>query len=88
MADQRIQYTELMVGAGHPTKADTLNRLALVGHNTDGSHKMWVDVKEAYGAVGDGVTDDTTAISDALANARQIIFPYGTYPVTGDTLTG
>ncbi len=88
MADQRIQFTELMVGAGHPTKADTLNRLALVGHNTDGSHKAWVDVKEAYGAVGDGVTDDTTAISDALANARQIIFPYGTYLITGDTLAG
>lgn len=28
MADQRIQYTEEMVGAGHSTKADTLNRLA------------------------------------------------------------
>ena len=28
-----------MVGSGHPTKADTLNRLALVEHNTDGTHK-------------------------------------------------
>ena len=28
-----------MVGAGHPTKSDTLNRLSLVEHNTDGSHK-------------------------------------------------
>ena len=40
MADQRIQYTEYMVGAGHPTKADTLNRHANVEHNTDGTHKM------------------------------------------------
>jgi len=39
MADQRIQYTEEMVGAGHPTKSDTLNRLSLVEHNTDGTHK-------------------------------------------------
>lgn len=40
MADQRILYTERMVGAGHPTLADTLNRLSLVEHNTDGTHKM------------------------------------------------
>ncbi len=38
MADQRIQYTEELVGAGHPTKADTLNRLVLVEHNPDGTH--------------------------------------------------
>jgi len=30
------------VGSGHPTKADTLNRLALVEHNTDGTHKIGV----------------------------------------------
>ena len=40
MADQRIQYTEYMVGAGHPTKEDTLNRHANIEHNTDGTHKM------------------------------------------------
>lgn len=40
MADQTIVYTEEMVGSGHPTKADTLNRLALVAHNTDGTTKM------------------------------------------------
>lgn len=39
MADQRIQYTENMVGAGHPTLDDTLNRLTLVEHDTDGTHK-------------------------------------------------
>ncbi len=39
MVDQRIQYTEEMVGAGHPSKADTLNRLDLIEHNTDGTHK-------------------------------------------------
>lgn len=36
--DKRIQYTEEMVGANHPTKTDTLNRLPLVEHNTNGTH--------------------------------------------------
>ncbi|RJX36470.1 MAG: hypothetical protein C4525_00680 [Desulfarculus sp.] len=39
MADLRIQYDEEMVGAGHPTKDDTLNRLVLAEHNQDGTHK-------------------------------------------------
>ncbi len=38
MADLRIQSTEEMIGAGHATKADTLNRLALVEHGSDGVH--------------------------------------------------
>lgn len=36
MSDMRIQYTEEVVGAGHPTKGDTLNRLALVEADEDG----------------------------------------------------
>lgn len=39
MSDLRIQYTEEMVGAGHPTKDDTLNRLVLADHDNDGSHR-------------------------------------------------
>lgn len=38
-ADQRIAYTEEMVGSGHPTKSDTLNRLATVEHSNDGTHQ-------------------------------------------------
>lgn len=38
MTDQRIQYTEKMVGAGYPTLPDTLNRITLVEHNNDGTH--------------------------------------------------
>lgn len=37
-ADQRIQATEFMVGANHATLADTLNRLTLIEHDTDGTH--------------------------------------------------
>ena len=39
MADQRIQYTEETVGANHATKTDVLNRLILIEHNNDGTHK-------------------------------------------------
>jgi hypothetical protein len=69
MADQRIQYNEQLVGAGHPAKTDTVNRLSLVEHNNDGTHKyeFAIDVRK-YGAVGDGVTDDTAAIVAAIAS--------------------
>jgi hypothetical protein len=40
MTDQRAQYNEEAVGANHPTKADVINRLTLVGHNNDGTHKI------------------------------------------------
>lgn len=45
---------------------------------------MFVNVKDpTYGAVGDGVTDDTTAILAALASGGGIVFfPPGTYNVT------
>jgi len=42
VADLRIAYDEEMVGAGHPTKEDTLNRLVLAEHNSDGTHKNGV----------------------------------------------
>ena len=47
MSDQRILYTEKMVGAGHPTLPDTLNRLPLVEHNTDGTHKFTTATTES-----------------------------------------
>src|SRR3990167_5156612 len=74
MTDLRIQHTEKMTGAGHPTKADTLNRLALIGHNSDGTHKGWIDISET-GAVGDGSTDDTAAIQAAVATGKDVFIP-------------
>lgn len=45
-----------------------------------------VDVKD-YGAVGDGSTDDTSAISSAIATGSSVYFPKGTYLVSSLTLT-
>lgn len=42
----------------------------------------WVDVR-AFGAEGDGVTDDTTAIQDAINAGKKIIFPEGIYLISG-----
>jgi hypothetical protein len=47
---------------------------------------------ETYGAVGNGVADDTTAIQNALnaavaAGGGQVIVPQGTYNVTGLSVT-
>jgi Pectate lyase superfamily protein len=55
-----------------------------------GPFPSWANVKTNYGAVGDGVTDDTAAIQKAL-NALgptnpTLYFPAGTYRITG-TLT-
>ena len=39
---------------------------------------QFVNVK-SYGAVGDGVTNDTTAIANAIATGKSVFFPKGTY---------
>lgn len=65
MTDLRIQFREEMVGAGHPAKTDTLNRLTLVEHNNDGTHKAFADV-HSYGAIGNGAANDTAAFEAAI----------------------
>ena len=47
-ADQRIQYTEQMVGAGHPTLTDTINRHGIVEHNNDGTHGLLTQVIDPW----------------------------------------
>lgn len=46
---------------------------------------QYVSVKD-FGAKGDGVTDDTAAIQNALDNSYDVFFPAGNYKVSG-TLT-
>ena len=40
MANQRILYSEEMVGDNHPTKTDTLNRHGMIEHNEAGKHNV------------------------------------------------
>lgn len=73
----------------------TLNSYLLVAHNADGTlialPPNWTNpLSEVYGAVGNGTTDDTTAINAALAATPQggtCFLPGGhTYKISG-TLT-
>lgn len=51
---------------------------------------IYVNVKDpTYGAIGDGVTDDTTAISNAITAAAGgiVFFPPGTYKISTLTIT-
>jgi len=43
--------------------------------------ESWVNVKD-YGAVGDGITDDTVAIQNAINTGKNIYFPNGVYAIT------
>lgn len=43
----------------------------------------WADVR-AYGAVGDGVTDDTAAIQAAINTTKNVRFPKETYLITSE----
>jgi len=44
MADLTYKSNEYVVGSGHATLEDTINRLALVEHNTDGTHKIDIGI--------------------------------------------
>lgn len=88
-------YTELVVARGHPTFTDVDNRalrqlLTNSGYNPDsiftGFQGPLFNVK-AYGALGDGVADDTAAIqltvtAAGVAPGAEVFFPPGTYLVS------
>ncbi|MBI2401109.1 MAG: hypothetical protein HYV23_08675 [Deltaproteobacteria bacterium] len=85
MADLRIQFNEEMVGTGHPVKADTLNRLSLVEHNNDGTHKYnltgrkELDLREflPVGFVTNGSVDYSDEIQECITNGQRIYLPAG-----------
>ena len=72
-----FQYAERVTGV--ETEIDSLKE------------RMFVNVKD-YGAVGNGVVDDTdaieTAITAGIANSMPVFFPSGTYLVSGISMTG
>jgi hypothetical protein len=77
------------VGGSSNTWGTELDAWLLTAHNADGSLKNYFINVKAYGAVGDGVTDDTTAIQAALNAALTggiIFFPAGTYIITASLL--
>lgn len=95
MADLRIKFNEEMVGAEHPVKADTLNRLSLVEHNSDGTHKYDHTTSVARYLPSTYVTDGsviyTTEIQAALDAGGDVVFPAGTFKtgtLTIDATTG
>ena len=51
--------------------------------NVQAKLRQYVSVQD-FGATGDGVTDDTDAINNALAINDAVYFPPGTYLTTGD----
>jgi hypothetical protein len=80
MADQRIQATENMVGANHPTLADTLNRLTLVQHNTDGTHVLTMTAQANGFTIAGGTTSKTLTVPlDASVSGTLICAPGKTF---------
>ena len=56
--------------------------------NVEAKLAQYVSVKD-FGAVGDGITDDTTAIQAAIAASKALYWPTGTYNLSSSiTLSG
>jgi pectate lyase-like protein len=77
------------VGGDDEAWGALLNEFLSVAHGSDGNLLLgWFNVKNpAYGATGDGSTDDTAAIQaaidDCMARGKGVVyFPGGTYKVT------
>ncbi len=78
MADLRPQYSEEVVGHGHPTKADVTSRAWNVEHKEDGTHKddiiiadyLATDAVETDKIKADAVDD--TKIGDAKIKKEHI----------------
>ncbi len=92
MADQTIAYIEEMVGSRHPSKADTLNRITIVEHNTDGTHSdvnagsllvtSGVSLNFGAQAAGDIFYDDGSALVRIAKSDGQMLFS-GSVPSYG-----
>lgn len=81
------------VGIGTASPAQRLDVAGIIARNGV-TITPWINVRTDFGAVGNGVADDTAAINNAIAAANAsptvIYFPPGVYRVTGalTTITG
>ena len=72
-SDKEIIPRIPLIGASNTIKSNSENGVVVKSIST-------VSVKD-FGAVGDGVTDDTLAIQKALNKGGTIVFPAGIYMV-------
>ena len=96
MADIRVLYTEEMIGYGHPSKQDTLNRGLMVSHDASGHHSS-VDFPSFYlDSNGTGQSITTTGATTINLSTAGIRFNEGftisstgfSCPSTGKYLVG
>lgn len=84
MANMRILASEEMVGYGHGTKADTLNRLAMIEHSEAGVHGQTArESMDAQPGKAYELTDGATIAIDWDDGATQ----YVVLGATGRTVT-
>ena len=80
--------TQLQTAIGAETTARIDADKKLQKQIEDNSSGAFANVKD-YGALGNGLADDTEAIKRAMASGLPLLFPDGTYNITQDiTLTG
>ena len=80
--------TQLQTDIGNETQARIEADKKLQKQIEDKSSGAFANVKD-YGALGNGLADDTEAIKRAMASGLPLLFPDGTYNIAQDvTLTG
>ena len=77
---------DIVSDGGNITGFDNITNTGYGGTSRSGdiiTKGPWVDVR-AYGAVGNGTTDDTTAINTAIATGKNVHLGDGTFLTTGN----